>query len=82
MAKKNLTSTNWWKAAGIRALRTLGQTLGSTIPAGLIITPVMIQNANWTYLYAILAWLATGALAAVASLCTSLTGLPEVDDID
>lgn len=77
---KNLKSSTWWRAAGIRALKTLGQTLGGTIPAGLVITPVMIQNANWSYFYAILAWLATGALAAVGSLLTSLAGLPEVQE--
>ena len=77
---KNIKNTSWWKAAGIRALRTLGQTLASQIPAGFIITPVMIQNANWSYLDVIIAWLATGLLAGVASLCTSLAGLPEVKE--
>ena len=78
--KKNITSKTWWQAAGIRALRTLGQTLASQIPAGFIITPVMVQNANWSYLDVAIAWLATGLLAGVASLCTSLAGLPEVDE--
>ena len=77
---KNLKNTSWWKAAGKRALRTLGQTLAGMIPAGLVITPAMVQNANWSYLYVILAWLATGAISAVLSLCTSLAGLPEVDE--
>jgi len=77
---KNIKNTSWWKAAGKRALRTLGQTLASQIPAGFIITPVMIQNANWSYLDVIIAWLATGLLAGVASLCTSLAGLPEVEE--
>lgn len=82
MVRKNITSKKWWKAAGVRALRTLGQTLGGTIPVGLVITPTMVQNASWTYLYVILAWLATGVISAIGSLCTSLKGLPEVDDID
>ena len=77
---KNLKSMNWWKAAGMRAAKTLGQTLGGTIPAGLIITPVMIQNANWSYFYVIVAWLSTGVLAAIGSFLTSLAGLPEVDE--
>lgn len=77
---KNIKNTSWWKAAGKRALRTLGQTLASQIPAGFIITPVMIQNANWSYLDVVIAWLATGLLAGVASLCTSLAGLPEVEE--
>ena len=76
---KNIKNKSWWHAAGIRALKTLGQTLASQIPAGFIITPVMVQNANWTYLDVVIAWLATGLLAGVASLCTSLAGLPEVE---
>ena len=78
--KKNLSSMSWWKAAGIRAIRTVAQTLGGSIPAGFIITPAMIQNVNWTYLDIILAWLATGIVAGILSLLTSLAGLPEVDE--
>lgn len=73
-------SKKWVKAAGIRALKTVAQTLGSELPAGFVITPVMIQNANWSYLYVILAWLGTGLLAGFFSILTSLAGLPEVDD--
>lgn len=69
----------WFKAAGIRALRTVAQSLASTLPVGLVITPVMIQSASWSMLYIVLAWLATGLLAGVASLLTSLSGLPEVE---
>ena len=32
----------WFRAAGIRALRTVAQSLASTLPVGFIITPVMI----------------------------------------
>ena len=71
---------NFWKAAGIRAIRTMAQTLASTLPVGFVVTPVMIQQADWTVLYVVLAWLATGAFSGLASLLTSLaTGLPEVD---
>ena len=74
--------TAWIKAAGIRALRTVAQTLGSELPAGFVITPIMIQNANWSYLYIVLAWLGTGLLAGVLSILTSLAGLSEVEDKD
>jgi len=77
---KNLASMSWWKAAGIRALKTVGQTLAGQIPAGFIITPIMIENANWSYFNVILAWLCTGVVAGIASLCTSLAGLPEVNE--
>lgn len=76
---KNVSNKKWWKAAGVRALKTVAQTLTSTIPVGFIITPVMIQNANWNYLYIFLAWLGTGIVSGVASFLTSLAGLPEVD---
>lgn len=66
------------RAAAIRAIRTVAETLGSTIPAGFIITPVMIEQANWTYFYIILAWLGTGLLSGIASFLLAVaTGLPE-----
>lgn len=77
---KNIQNSSWWKAAAKRALRTVGQTLAGQIPAGLIITPAMIQNANWSYLDIVLAWLETGLVAGICSLCTSLGGLPEVKE--
>lgn len=72
-------SKKWWKAAGIRALKTVCQELVTTLPAGIIVTPVMIQTMDISYIYVVLAWLATGVLGGIASLLTSLAGLPEVD---
>ena len=63
-----LSSKEWWKAAGIRAIKTCAQTAIALIPAG-----VMIQEVNWIMV------LGTAALAGVLSLLTSLAGLPEVD---
>ena len=77
---KKIFTKEWWTAAGIRAIRTTAQTLGGLIPAGFAITPVMIQNANWSYLNVVFAWLATGLVAGVLSLLTSLGGLPEVKE--
>lgn len=69
------------KAAAIRAARTVAQTLASAIPVGFVITPVMIESANWSYLYIALAWLGTGLLSGIASFLTSIaTGLPEVKE--
>ncbi len=59
----------WLKAAGIRAIRTFGQTLVALIPAAVSITAV-----DWKTV------LGTGALAAVVSLATSVAGLPEVKE--
>ena len=64
---------NWkqfWKAAGIRALRTFAQTAVATIG-----TTALIQEVNW------IAVASASALAAVLSILTSIaTGLPEVED--
>lgn len=73
-------SKKWLKAAGVRALKTVAQTLASTLPVGFVITPVMVQDADWSILYIVLAWLGTGLLAGVASILTSLAGLPELKE--
>ena len=62
-------STKWWKAAGIRALKTFFQTFVATIG-----TSALIEDVNWMIV------LSAAALAAVLSLATSLAGLPEVEE--
>lgn len=59
----------WWKAAFVRALRTVAQTAVATIG-----TAALLERVNW------LAVLSASALAGVLSLLTSLAGLPEVRD--
>lgn len=59
----------WAIAAGIRAIRTFGQTAASMIPAAIMITQV-----DWIIV------LGTAAGAAVLSLATSLAGIPEVKE--
>lgn len=61
-------NTKWWKAAGVRAIRTAAQTAAALIPAAVTITAV-----DWP------AVAGTAALAAVLSLLTSLGGLPELE---
>lgn len=69
------------RAAAIRGLRTTCQELGTTIPAGLVITPVMVQHAGWPLVYIVLAWLGTGILGGFSSFLTGLaTGLPEAKE--
>ena len=58
----------WWKAAGIRAIKTVCQTAVALIPAG-----VMITEVSWTVVAG------TAVLAGVVSMLTSIAGLPEVD---
>ena len=57
----------WWKAAGIRAVKTVAQTAVAMLPAA-----ASIEEVNWITVAG------TAALAGVASLLTSLAGLPEV----
>lgn len=61
-------SMAWWKAAGIRAIKTVAQCAVATIG-----TSVLISEVNW------MAVLSASALAGVLSLLTSVAGLPEVD---
>ena len=76
---KKVFTKEWFHAASIRAIKTVAQSLVGMIPVGFMITPDMIQKADWTIAYVILAWLGTGLFAGATSFLTSLAGLPEVD---
>lgn len=77
---KKLTDKTWWAKAGTRAIKTVAQSLGSMLPVGFIVTPVMIEEASWTMVYVLIAWIATGLLSGLASLLTSIAGLPEMEN--
>lgn len=62
-------SMKWWRAALIRAVRTMAQTAAALIPAGMTITAV-----DWEVIAG------TAALAGVLSLLTSIGGLPEAEE--
>ena len=62
-------SRKWWKAAGIRALKTFFQTFVATIG-----TSALIEDVNWLIV------ISAAGLAAILSLATSLAGLPEVEE--
>ena len=55
----------WLKAAGIRAIKTFCQTAVALLPAA-----ATIESVDWRVVAS------TAALAAVASLLTSLAGIP------
>ena len=62
-------SRKWWKAAGIRAVKTVAQTAIATIGTGAVLSDV-----DW------LAVASASALAGVLSLLFSVKGLPEVSE--
>ena len=62
-----LTNVEWWKAAGVRAIKTVAQTALATIGTGTIVTEV-----NWLVVGG------TSLLAGFLSLLTSIAGLPEL----
>ncbi len=57
----------WLKAAGIRAVKTVAQTAVALIPAA-----ATISQVDWSTVAG------AAALAGIASLLTSLAGLPEL----
>lgn len=62
-------SKKWWKAAGIRALKTLCQTAVSMLTIG-----QAVMEVDWVNV------LSVSAVAGVISLLTSIAGLPEVEE--
>lgn len=62
-------SKKWWKAAGIRAIKTVAQTAVATIG-----TTAVISEVNWVMVGS------ASVLAGILSLLTSLAGLPEVKE--
>ena len=61
-------NAKWWKAAGIRAIKTVAQTAVATIGTSAVISEVnslVVASAS--------------ALAGILSLLTSVAGLPEVE---
>lgn len=63
-----LTNKQWWKAAGVRALKTMAQTAIATIGS-----TALFLEVSWPTV------LSATALAGIISMLTSLAGLPEVN---
>ena len=59
----------WFKAAGIRAIKTIAQTAVATIG-----TVVAMGEVDWVLVGS------ASALAGILSLLTSVAGLPELKD--
>ena len=64
---KGVFSKTWWKAAGLRAVKTMAQTF-----VAMSASAIALQDLNWAY---------TGSavvLSGVLSIATSIAGIPEV----
>ena len=59
----------WFKAAGVRALKTVAQTAVATIG-----TTALMSEVDWAVVAS------ASALAGILSLLTSVAGLPEVKE--
>ena len=59
----------WWRAAGIRAIKTAAQTAVALIGTG----AVGFTDLDWARIASV------AGVAAVLSLLTSVAGLPELD---
>ena len=62
-------SKTWFKAAGIRAIKTIAQPAVATIG-----TAAVLQEIDWVMVAS------ASVLAGVLSLLTSVAGLPEVKE--
>ena len=59
---------NWWKAAGVRAVKTVAQSAVAAIG-----TTALFSEVNWLVVGS------TALLSGVLSRLTSIAGLPEVE---
>lgn len=64
----NVFTKEWFRAAGVRALKTVAQTAVATIG-----TSAVLGDVDW------LAVCSAAVLAGVLSLLTSVAGIPEVE---
>ena len=65
---KNVFTKEWFKAALVRALKTVAQTAVATIG-----TAAVMNEVNWIMVAS------ASVLAGILSLLTSVAGLPEVE---
>ena len=63
-----INNKEWWKAAGIRAIKTVAQ---ATI--AMIGTAVVMSDVNWKMV------ISASILAGILSMLTSVAGLPELE---
>ncbi len=62
---------NWWKAAGVRAVKTMAETAIAVIGSA-----VVFADVDWAVL------ISATLLSGILSLLVSIAGLPEVEKED
>ena len=67
--KVSVNTKKWWKAAGVRAVKTMAQTALSMLTVGQAVLEV-----NWVNV------LSVTATAGIISILTSIGGIPEVKE--
>jgi len=67
--KPNVNTVKWFKAAGIRAIKTVAQTAIATVGAS-----ATIGEVNWVMVGS------ASLLAGIVSILTSVAGIPEVKE--
>ena len=63
-----INKKEWWKAAGIRAIKTVAQAA-----IAMIGTAVVMSDVNWKMV------ISASILAGILSMLTSVAGLPELE---
>ena len=63
-----INNKEWWKAAGIRAIKTVAQAA-----VAMIGTAVVMSDVNWKMV------VSASILAGILSMLTSVAGLPELE---
>ena len=66
---KSVFTRAWFRAAGIRAVKTVAQTAVATIG-----TAAVMSSVDWRMV------ISASLLAGILSMLTSVAGLPEVED--
>ena len=66
---KKIFSKKWFKAAGVRALKTVAQTAIATIG-----TSAVISSVDWKLV------VSASILAGLVSILSSIAGLPEIEE--
>lgn len=69
--KANVDTKEWFKATGIRAVKTMAQTAVAVIGTGAVISAV-----DWKMV------VSSAVVAGIVSVLTSVAGIPEVPDTE